>query len=240
MGRHAGLATVTDPTTTVPRMPAGPGGPGGGPALDIGALARRSSVSVLGSVFAAAANIALVVAVTRGVDQRTAGLFFTATSLFMLLEITCRLGTTTGLVYFIPRYRVTGETGKVGPLLRAALVPVVLVSLVVAAVLVALAPALARGLGDDGSGGLATALRVLAVFLPIAAVYDAITAATRAYQDMTPTVLVERIGRPFGQLVLVAGALLVGSAALLVPGWVAAVPDRPGLRDLVAAAAAPG
>lgn len=242
MGQHAGLATVTerataDPAAGGPGSAGGPGGGGGGPggpALDLGALARRSSVSVLGSVFAAVTNVVLVVAITRGVDQRSAGLFFTATSLFLLLEVACRLGTTTGLVYFIPRLRVTGETDRLRPLLRVALLPVVLASIGVAAVLAVAAPVLADGIGGGdtggGSGELVTALRVLAAFLPVAALYDAVTAATRGYQDMTPTVLVERIGRPLAQLVLVAGALLAGSSALLVPAW-----SVPYLAALVAA-----
>jgi O-antigen/teichoic acid export membrane protein len=120
-------------------------------------------------------------------------------------------------VYFIPRFRVTGQADRLRPLLRVALWPVLLASVGVGAVLAVAAPVLDDGLG--GGGELVTALRVLAVFLPIAAVYDAVTAATRGYQDMTPTVLVERIGRPLAQLVLVAGAVLAGSSALLVPAW---------------------
>ena len=230
MGQDAGLAPVTEPTTrstsrpttrptTRPAPEARPAGPAGDPpgSPDLGALARRSSASVLGSVFAAVANVALVVAVTRGIDQRSAGLFFTATSLFLLLEVACRLGTTTGLVFFISRFRVTGQAGRLRPLLRIALWPVLLASVGVGAVVAVAAPVVSEGLG--GGGELVTALRVLAVFLPIAAVYDAVTAATRGYQDMTPTILVERIGRPLAQLVLVVGALLVGSTALLVPAW---------------------
>ncbi len=227
MGQDAGLAAVTEPTThpapgSAPARPAGP--------LDLGALARRSSMSVLGSIFAAIANVALVVVVTRGFDQRSAGLFFTATSLFLLLEVACRLGTTTGLVYFIPRFRVTGQAARLRPLLRVALWPVLLASAGVGAVFVVAAPVLAEALGGGGEGELVTALRVLAVFLPVAAVYDAVTAATRGYQDMTPTILVERIGRPLAQLVLVTGAVLAGSTALLVPAW-----SVPYLAALVAA-----
>lgn len=212
--RAAGRSAVSaDPGS------AGPQPAGAAVALDVGALARRSSMSVLGSVFSSVANVALVVAVTRGVDQRTAGLFFTATSLFLLLEIGCRLGTTTGLVYFIPRYRVTGRAGRLGPLLRTALVPVLVVSVVVGAVLALAAPLFGRLIGGGDSGELDTSLRVLAAFLPVAALYDSVTAATRGYQDMRPTILVERVGRPLGQVVLVAGAVGLGSAALLVPAW---------------------
>jgi O-antigen/teichoic acid export membrane protein len=223
VGQRAGLAPVTRRAAGRSAVSADPGSAGAQPAggavaLDVGALARRSSMSVLGSVFSSVANVALVVAVTRGVDQRTAGLFFTATSLFLLLEIGCRLGTTTGLVYFIPRYRVTGQAGRLGPLLRTALVPVLVVSVAVGAVLALAAPLLGRLIGGD-SGELDTSLRVLAAFLPVAALYDSVTAATRGYQSMRPTILVERVGRPLGQLVLVVGAIGLGSAALLVPAW---------------------
>ena len=57
-GRRPGGGDRADRPTAAPGLGAGrPAGP-----LDLGALARRSSMSVLGSIFAAIANVALVVA----------------------------------------------------------------------------------------------------------------------------------------------------------------------------------
>jgi O-antigen/teichoic acid export membrane protein len=192
---------------------------GSAAALDLGSLGRRSSLSVAGSVVAAVANVLVVVVITRGVDREQAGLFFTVTSLFLLIEVTCRLGTTTGFVYFIPKLRTTGDTRELRPLLAVALLPVLTVSVLAAAAVLVAAPALADLFGADDPAQVATALRILAVFLPVAAAYDSVAAATLGFQDMLPTVLVERVGRPLAQLALVTAALAVGSSALLVPAW---------------------
>jgi O-antigen/teichoic acid export membrane protein len=99
-------------------------------------------------------------------------------------------------------------------------------------------------------------LRVLAVFLPLGVLCDALLAATRGLGSMRPTALVDQLGRPALQLVLVLVAVLIGlppatawalpylPAAALAALWLArlterrgAEPERPAVRDRGRAAA---
>jgi O-antigen/teichoic acid export membrane protein len=63
-------------------------------------------------------------------------------------------------------------------------------------------------------------LRVLAVFLPIAVFYDLVIGATRGFGSMRATVLVEKMGRPVLQLILVWLAVLIGWRSSLSTAWV--------------------
>nr|WP_083934409.1 polysaccharide biosynthesis C-terminal domain-containing protein [Nocardiopsis baichengensis] len=178
--------------------------------------ARGGALNTAAAVAGAALNLALVVAVARGFSQDTAGLLFAATSVFLIASSVAQLGTANGLVYFLARARALGASGQAGRLLRTALAPVAAASLGLAAATAVLAEPLAELIGEPDA---ALYLRLLAVFLPFAAVTEALLAATRAYHDMAATAAVEKVGRPLGQLLLVAGAAAAGSAGLLAVAW---------------------
>lgn len=188
-------------------------------------LARRGLGSLLGAGVGAVATFVLTVVVTRGAEPAEAGVFFVATSLFLVLANVCALGTQTGLVYFVARSGATDGYARVRGWLRVALVPVGVVSLVAGAVLVGSAGWLGRLVdtpgSTEGSQSLAGFLRLLAVALPLVAMYEALLAATQGFHTVRPTTLVERIGRPGLQLVLVVGALAAGGGLLLPLAWVA-------------------
>jgi O-antigen/teichoic acid export membrane protein len=76
-----------------------------------------------------------------------------------------------------------------------------------------------RELGGVSAAAVADALRVLAVALPFAALLDTWLGATRGYQDMWPTVAIDRVGRSCLQLLGALAAALLGTAALLAPLW---------------------
>ena len=82
----------------------------------------------------------------------------------------------------------------------------------------AFAPEIAHGLGDPvaHSAGL---LRLLAVVLPVTVAYDLCMAATRGYRRMLPTIVIEKIGRPGIQLVLVVAAVALGWHGGIGIGW---------------------
>ena len=172
------------------------------------------------------ATLSATVLITRGFNRATAGAFFTATSLFLIVEAIAGLGAATGLVYFIARLRSLGAESRIPTILRAAIVPVLASSVVAAGLLLAFAHPLAAALldGHQSSGAttpaaVAHALRALAAALPFAALLDAFLGASRGYHDMRPTVVVDRIGRATLQLVGVLIAAVAGSAALLAPLW---------------------
>ncbi len=188
---------------------------------DIKGLARRGILSLGGAGVSAVVNLLLIVVVSRAAGKHTAGYLFSSTSLFIVLESLCALGTATGVVYFIARRRALGEYQLVRPTLRTALGPVAVVVLLVALGSFLLAPVVGGELGGDGSTEPTQFLRVLALFLPCAVIYDVLIATTQGFHTMTPTVLLEKIGRPVLQLGFLALALAAGTAWLLPLAWVA-------------------
>jgi O-antigen/teichoic acid export membrane protein len=190
---------------------------------DLTKIARGSTLNLVGAALSAAATLGVTVLVTREFSRPVAGAFFTATSLFMIIEILASLGSYNGVIYFLARLRTPRQ---ISAMLRVAVVPVIIVSAAAGCALFAFAEPLARDLlgghldpGVDPAS-VARALRILALTVPFASLLDTYTGASRGFHDMRPTVIVDRIGRSSIQLVGVAVAALTGSAALLAPLWV--------------------
>jgi O-antigen/teichoic acid export membrane protein len=189
-------------------------------------VARGGVLNLAGAGVAGLSTVALTVIITRSFSRAAAGAFFTAMSLFLIVEAVASLGAATGTVYFIARLRSLGQQHRVPEVLRTAIRPVAIVSVAAAVALALLAAPLARLLtgGQLGHAGarpaeVAAELRYLAVALPFAAMLDTLLGATRGYRAMGPTVLVDRIGRPALQLAGIAAVAAAGSAALLAPLW---------------------
>jgi O-antigen/teichoic acid export membrane protein len=182
------------------------------------AIARGGALNLIGAAVSAVTGVLLVVVVTRALPQDEAGVFFALTSVFLLAEMVARLGTGTGLVYFVARLRSLGQPGRIRAFQRVALTPVVVLSLVTAAVLAVWAPAFARLAGDD-SASTRTAVVVLAILLPVTTLSDTLLAATRGHATMLPTTALDKVGRPLLQLALVAVAVAGGSMAVLAGAW---------------------
>jgi O-antigen/teichoic acid export membrane protein len=204
------------------------GPPQSTPASDsagIAEIARGSTLNLLGAGVSAAATLGVTVLVARAFTRPVAGAFFTATSLFLIVEMVASLGAYTGLVYFIPRLRASGDAGQIRAMLRRAIVPVTLTSIAAGALLLIFAEPLARAMlaGRQPNGAspanVANAVRALAAALPFAALLDTLLGATRGYRDMRPTVALDRVCRSVLQLVAVIVAGLLGAAALLAPLW---------------------
>ncbi|MFD3688083.1 lipopolysaccharide biosynthesis protein [Nocardiopsis sp. NPDC058631] len=210
MGTYSLVVRVTD--TADGRV----SGRGAGQSAGLRRVLRGGAVNMAGAVVGAGLNLALIVAITRAFSQETAGLLFSATSVFLIAASVANLGAPDALVYFIARMRVFGRQGGVPRLLGLAMGPAVGAACVLAGALLVFAEPMAGAMGD---GQAATYLRLLAVFLPFAVLTDAALAATRAHHDMAGTVLVDRVGRPLAQLGLVAGVAVTGSAGLLALAW---------------------
>jgi O-antigen/teichoic acid export membrane protein len=186
-------------------------------------LARRGAASVVGAGFSAVFGILLVVIVTNGFSPTVAGTLFAATSAFLILESVALLGTDTGLVKWMPAQLASGRASDLRRTLVVAAVPVLGLSLAVAAVLFGSAPRVAPHLvGADAADTMTVLLRVLAVVLPVAALHDLTVAATRGVGSMRPTVVVDNLGR----LGLQATAVFVvhvagGGAFALALAWAA-------------------
>jgi O-antigen/teichoic acid export membrane protein len=189
-------------------------------------VARGGAANLAGAIVAAATTLAVTVLVTRHYSQPVAGAFFTAVSLFLIVEAVASLGAYVGAINFIARLRRLGHDDQIPTIFRAAIIPVVIVSVLAAATMFLLAEPLAHillrghlGHSEATPGMVADALRALALALPCAALADTLLGMTRGYRDMRPTVVVDKLGRSSGQLIAVLIAVSAGSAALLAPLW---------------------
>jgi len=209
-------------------VPAGrPAGKGGGGQPQLAEVARGGTLNLIGAGVSAATTLGVTVFVTRQFSRPVAGAFFTATSAFLIVEAVASLGANVGLVYFIARLRSLGEEKRIPAILRAAVIPVIVASLLLTAVMVGVAEPLAKVLlsghlakgGAVSPGAVAQSLRALALTLPFAALLDTYLGVGRGYRDMRPTVVVDKIGRSIVQLFGIAVAVVAGSAALLAPLW---------------------
>ena len=200
-------------------------GKGGQPQL--AEVARGGTLNLIGAGVSAATTVGVTVFVTRQFSKPVAGAFFTATSAFLIVEAVASLGANVGLVYFIARLRSLGEERRIPAIVRAAVIPVIVASLLLTAIMVGVAGPLAKVLlsGHLAKGGavsapaVATSLRALALTLPFAALLDTYLGVGRGYRDMRPTVVIEKIGRSTAQLAGIVIAVATGSAAFLAPLW---------------------
>ncbi len=209
-GRHRGGPTMTAGTEPANRSGA-----------ELGRLARGGVLNLAAAGITGIANLALIIMVTRGFSPTVAGVFFAATTLFLLGTRFTELGVNTGLVYFLARYRVLGQQDRIRQLLRAAYPPVLAASVLGGAVLFIFAPTWAKLAVKGDPGQFTTLLRILAIFLPLAAISDTCLAATRGYGQMRPTALIEKVARPIAQLLLIGLAIVVGTGSALTLAWVA-------------------
>jgi O-antigen/teichoic acid export membrane protein len=176
-------------------------------------IARGGALGLVGAGVSAVAGFGLVLVVTNSYPTDVAGRFFTVTSAFMLLAAIATLGTETGLGRFLLRYESQDRRGDIPPTLRAAFRPTIIYSVVLAVAVIAFAKPLSDLIGLDDPEGPAS-LRVLAAALPLVT-WNALTlAGMRAFGRMRATVMVDKIGRPVAQPLLVLVAALLAADLL--------------------------
>ncbi|GGL11631.1 lipopolysaccharide biosynthesis protein [Planomonospora parontospora] len=190
------------------------------------AVLRRGAAGLAGAAIGAVAQFLLILAVGREAGQEAAGSFFAATALCLTAVGILRMDAGNGLVHVVSRGGPAGLDRARG-YLHAALVPVLVLSAAVAAAVLACAEILAGT--SAGAVGPADAVRVLAAALPVLVCADVLVAATRAFGSMRPTLLLDGIVRPVGQLALVCSVLAVPPAdpVLLAAAWT--LPSLPAL-----------
>jgi O-antigen/teichoic acid export membrane protein len=182
-------------------------------------VARGGVANLIGTAFTGVAGLGVTWLVARALPPAEAGAFFSATATFVLGVAVAKLGSQTSMVYWPARLRATGDGEGLARCLRVGLAPVVLAAVAVAAGLWFGAGKI-PGVGHES--GYVAQVRALALFLPAAALTDAVLATTRGFRVMRPTVVLDRIVRPLAQLLLLVGLWLTGTApAVFAAMWAA-------------------
>jgi len=216
-GHTSGAVAVDGELPPVPEAEHAPVDPSAG----IDRLARDGLFGLVGAGVSAVLNLVLVIVVVHATGKPVAGVVFAVTSLFLIAVTVARLGSPTGLVYFLVRARSRRRTDTMRAIMRTGLVPVVAGSALVGAVMIIAAPALGHWMAPAQGSAVVVPLQLLAVLVPVAAVSDTLLMGSRGFNTMRPLILVERIGRPVGQVLLTVGAIMVGArtAAALTSAW---------------------
>lgn len=203
---------------TGPRDRAAPGPPAAaGPTRPAGlaAVARGGLANLAGAGFAGVAGFVVAWLVARSLGPAPAGVLFAAVAAFGLVGSVAKLGTATGLVYWVARLRGAGRPDLVRACLWIGTAPVAVAATGLGIGLWWAAPWLA-GIVAARPGEATGMLRVLALFVPAAALSEALLAATRGHRLMRPTVALDKLLRPTLQL-LGIGTLALASLWFAVP-----------------------
>lgn len=190
-----------------------------GTASSVGGAARGGAINILGAIATALLTFGVTLAVTRGLPPEFAGVFFTATSAFLVVIGVGQLGTNTGLVYFIARARALGRADLIPAYLRAAVVPTLVWTTALVVMLWFAAPVIAGWINPDQRELSTTSIRMLAPFLWAAALENLAASATRGLGTMKAAAITTMVLRPIVQLVFVVAAVgFLGPEAAVV-GW---------------------
>lgn len=188
------------------------------PGADLAAMGRGGALNLAGAAIYAVLGFLTVVTVARGLGPTRAGVFFGASALFLIVSHICELGADTGLVRTIPRFRVLGRGGDIRRVVWIGLAPGTALAAVAAAGIFLAAPQIAAVLTQPRQeADFVHDLRVLAPFLPASVLLTLLLSATRGFGRMTPSVAVDKLGRPLVQL----AGIFVATAGGLGAGWVA-------------------
>ncbi len=190
-------------------------------------LARDSSLNVAGAVVRQVAvfGVTFLIAEVLGADQL--GVYAQAFALRALLLLASVLGMRVAMTYFIASFRADGDAGGVRGAVRIGLGTTGVVSVVVAAITILVAPALADGYFNDPD--LTTPIRLVALSLPFMVIMTVALAATRGFKTMRAFAGIGLVFEPATRLILTGAVLALGLGidatlvALVVSSMAAAV-----------------
>ena len=189
---------------------------------DISAMARGGLLNLVGAVGTGLFTFALVTVLTRGLGAASYGAFVSAMGLFTILSNTAELGADTGMVRSISRLRALDRVRDIRKTIYIALFPPLAVSVLFGVALWVWAPQLAEIFGKgEGRDQISDFARWMAPVLPAAGVIRVILSGTRGFGTMMPSVVVDKLGRPFAQVALALAILLIAGSGQANHGLVA-------------------
>ena len=178
-------------------------------------VARGGSFAVLGTGAGSVFGFVLTLVLTHGLTTTTAGQFFSATAIFIVLQTFLSFGVGAGLVRFVPRFQALDRQNDVPALLVVAFVPVIVLGIVGSIALWLAAPVLAARVGHDQTDTALHSIQILALLFLPGVLEVGVVESTRAFGSVRNYVLLQQLGIP------AARPLLVGIAiATDAPLWV--------------------
>jgi O-antigen/teichoic acid export membrane protein len=196
---------------------------------DLSIFARLTSLKLMGSVANGVFGLLLIVVVTRQLHANRAGSFFAGIALFLIASNLAELGADTGFMRMIPRYRAMSRTQDLRRTLRIGLWPVLIVGTALGALVFAFASDIARLFFKTArTEGVVPYIRALAPFIPLSAASTVMLAATRGFGTITPSIVIDNIGKPALRPVLVVAVIAAGLGPTAL-GLAWASPTLPGL-----------
>lgn len=186
-------------------------------------LARAGILNLFGVAWGGVFSYVLVFVLARGLGPREFGLFSVAVALFAIVSNIGELGADTGLLRQIPRLLSERRGNDVRPVLKSALVPVLLVGIGLSVAVAVWAPHLTAVLiRGGGEAEAASYLRALAPFLAVGAATTVVLTAVRGFGKQKFFVLVQNLGIPTARPPLVLAVLAFGAGgAWLAIAWAA-------------------
>jgi O-antigen/teichoic acid export membrane protein len=199
---------------------------------DISAMARGGLLNLVGAAGTGLFTFALVTVLTRGLGAASYGAFVSAMGLFTILSNTAELGADTGLVRSISRLRALDRVRDIRKTVFVALIPPLFVATLFGVALWIWAPQLADIFGKgEGRDQIADFARWMAPMLPAAGIIRVLLSGTRGFGTMVPSVVVDKLGRPFAQVAVALLILLIAGGGHAHHGLIAlswAVPQLVG------------
>lgn len=177
-------------------------------------LAKSSTLNLVGGVANGVLVLLTTILLTSQLGEGLSGAMFSSFALFQVVIVVSALGVETGMVRTVSGRHLPDSQYQLKQLLKVGLGPTMAIATGIAVAGFFSAPWLGSILGDNRfDGQIATAIRILALFVPLAAPYLSLLGVTRGYGTMRPTVAFERVGRPALQLVLLVGAIVADMGA---------------------------
>lgn len=188
-------------------------------------LARDSLLTGVGSVVTAVAGFAFTLLASRTLGPAGAGGVFVLIAWFMMVTTGLRLGTDTTLVRAASQLRVTQQLAALNRTMATLLLPVCVLSFVVAGIIALLSSNLGTGLIDAQAVGLtagqaAATVVMLAIIAPLQSLTVPIVALLRGLGDIRPLVIVEQLVKPLSRVILISVfAFMTPSVVDVTAAW---------------------
>jgi O-antigen/teichoic acid export membrane protein len=191
------------------------------PVSPLARVARGGSFAAVGTGLGSILGFVLTLVVTHGLTTTTAGQFFSATAIFIVLQTVLSFGVGAGLVRFVPRLRALEREGDIPALLMVALVPVIVLAVAGSLGLWFASPLLAAHIGHDDPEAALSSFRLLAVLFLPGCLELAVVEGTRAFGSVRSYVLVQQLALPAARPLLVGISIAAGGPLwVVVLAWV--------------------